>query len=465
MATTNTPGSAPQRPRQAALASPRPRQAPRRMLRPQRSQWAPFLRIFPMIILLIGLLLPVEVRFNLAGQTLYAYRMAWILVAPWVLMQVFSGRLRLRFNDVLVVLTVVWITLSFVIVYGFERGGPAGVALALDILIPYLAARLAIRSFDDFRIFLIAVAPFALGISALMVIEAVTHTRIIRGAGQAVFGSIGAAEYGVDLGQAKLSDTRMGLLRATGPFSHPILAGLFFTSLLPLYWFSMLRRWPFLAGLSAAAGAIFSLSSAAFIGIFMFVVLATYDRLRKMVTFLNWPIFIFVALAFLATIHLVSEGGLISIIIRSTLNPASGYYRLLIWEYGSASVLNYPWFGIGYEQFKGLPWMLPSVDSFWLATAIRNGLPPALLCALATILSIAGLAMNASRQSGVNATLLIGIAITMTMFFVLGFTVSFFGNFLIWFAMILGVATTFGAIVPTKHAVKRRQVRRPISQR
>ena len=64
-----------------------------------------------------------------------------------------------------------------------------------------------------------------------------------------------------------------------------------------------------------------------------------------------------------------------------------------------------------------------------------------------------------------NATLLIGIAITMTMFFVLGFTVSFFGNFLIWFAMILGVATTFGAIVPTKHAVKRRQVRRPISQR
>ena len=212
------------------------------MLRPQRSQWAPFLRIFPMIILLIGLLLPVEVRFNLAGQTLYAYRMAWILVAPWVLMQVFSGRLRLRFNDVLVVLTVVWITLSFVIVYGFERGGPAGVALALDILIPYLAARLAIRSFDDFRIFLIAVAPFALGISALMVIEAVTHTRIIRGAGQAVFGSIGAAEYGVDLGQAKLSDTRMGLLRATGPFSHPILAGLFFTSLLPLYWFSMLRR-------------------------------------------------------------------------------------------------------------------------------------------------------------------------------------------------------------------------------
>ena len=39
-----------------------------------------------------------------------------------------------------------------------------------------------------------------------------------------------------------------------------------------------------------------------------------------------------------------------------------------------------------------------------------------------------------------------GIAITLTIFFVLGFTVSFFGGMLIWFMILVAVGTTFGQL-------------------
>ncbi|WP_299194627.1 hypothetical protein [uncultured Erythrobacter sp.] len=450
-------------PQQPAFPVGDPALRRRTTLRPEQNRWAPFLKIAPVIILLIGLLLPVEVRLNFAGQTLYAYRLAWMLVAPWLFYQMLSGRFQLRFNDIIVGLACTWMLLSFVIVDGFVRGGAAGFAIALDVMIPYLVARQTIRTFNDLRTLLIALAPIAIVICGMMVLEAVSHTRFIRGGAQALFGSLGAVEYGAEVGQARLSDTRFGMLRATGPFSHPILAGVFFAALLPLYYFSRLRGWPALTGIAAGVGAIFSLSSAAFLGIGMFVLLSVYDRIRQVVVFLNWPIFIAALAALMTVLHVLSQNGLISVLIRFTFNPASGYYRLMIWEYGSRSVEAYPWFGIAYAQFKGLAWMNSSVDAVWLALAIRHGLPAPLLLGLAVIIAIGGLAFSASRDRSINSAARIGLAISLTMFFILGFTVSYFGGILIWFAMMIGFGTTFGRIVEpaVQRAPMRRQQVRP----
>lgn len=429
------------------------------MARRQPSKWLPFVRIAPVIVLLIGLLLPVEVRINFAGQTIYAYRMAEMLVAPWIVYQMLGGRFQFRINDAFVVAAAVWMVLAFVMVDGFAAGLPSGFALALDLLIPYLAVRQTIRTFDDFRYLLIVLAPIALGLAILMAVEAVTHFRVIRFAAQAVFGQLGVAEYGGEFNQGSQWDTRFGLLRATGPFSHPILAGVFFACLLPLYYFSRLRGWPLYAGVTAGLAAVFSLSSAAFLGILMFAGFALFDRLRRMVVFLSWPIFIAVSVVALTAIHFVSQNGIISVLIRYTLNPQTGYYRLLIWEYGSRSVQNYPWFGIGHREFKGLPWMTGSVDSVWLAFAIRHGLAVSLLIGLAVVLAFAGTALTASRIRTTDASVAMGLSIALVMFFVLGFTVSFFGGLLIWFVMVLGIGTTFGPLStprPKRFPLRRR---------
>jgi hypothetical protein len=424
------------------MAAPRRPSAPPAVRR--ANALTPFLQVAPVAILIIGLLLPVEVRVNLAGQTLYAYRIAWMLVAPWLIFQILAGRFRFRFIDAMVGLAALWVVISFAVLDGVAKGLPAGVALGLDVLMPYLITRFTIRSTRDFMLLLIMLAPVALGIAALMVLESVTQTRFIRAGAASIFGSLGQAEYGADVGPLKEADIRYGLMRASGPFSHPILAGVFFAGLMPLYYFSQLRGWPRLVGLASGVGAVFTLSSSAFLGIIIFLVLAVYDWLQKRVSFLNWPVFLAATAAVLATLQVVTKSGLIAVLIRYTVNPATGYYRLLIWEYGSRSVAKHPWFGIGYEPFEKLKWMTDSIDTIWLAIAVRNGLPPALLLGGAVVLAVVGLALFVSRSVTSDGRLCLGIAITLTIFFVLGFTVSFFGGMLIWFVILVAVGTTFG---------------------
>lgn len=442
MATSTSPHSAesmPSRP-PALYVRGRAVHAPAQAREPR----LPYLTIAPVMVLLVGIMLPVEVRVNLAGQTFYAYRIAWLLVAPWLLFQVLVGRFQFRFNDGLVLLAAFWMTLSFSVVEGIAKGFPAGLALALDVLMPYLITRHCLRSLNDFRCLLIVFAPIALGVAVLMILESVTHTRFIRSAAQAVFGSLTAAEYGNVAFKAGGIDIRYGLMRAMGPFSHPILAGLFYAGLMPLYYFSRLRGWPLVMGLMSGVGALFSLSSAALLGLAMFAVLAGYEWLRKLISFLNWPLFLAAAGTVLTLLQLLSSNGLLGLIIRYTVDPKTGYYRLLIWEYGSKSVAKYPWFGIGYDPFEKLIWMNDSVDTVWLAIAIRNGLPPALLLGAAMLLAIVSLMRAASLGDPGGRLTVLGIAISLSILFTMGFTVSFFGGLLIWFAMMLAIGTNFG---------------------
>lgn len=420
-----------------------------------------FLRIAPVIVLVLGMLMPVEVRVNFAGQTIYAYRLAWMLFAPWMLFEIFRGRFAFRAIDALVVMCAFWTVLSFTVVDGFARGLPAGIALGFDILMPYLITRHVIRTANDLRYLLIVLAPLALLIAGLMVLEAISHQRFLRSAAQAVFGSLGSTEFGDVSRRIGGIDIRYGMARAMGPFSHPILAGLFFAGLLPLYWFSKIRGWPLYFGLASGIGVFFALSSAPLFGVAIFVVLAIYDKLRRMFVFLNWPMFIVSACAVVAALHVLSSRGIIGVLIQYTMNPATGYYRLLIWEYGAKSVKRNLLFGTGYAPFEGAKWMGDSVDSLWLAIAIRNGLPTAVFLGAAALMAIIGLALAASRLDRQNQSILIGLAITLTIFFIMGFTVSLFGGVLIWFAMLLGVGVTLGQHIASRpKAVRVMRVRR-----
>jgi hypothetical protein len=414
----------------------------------RQSARAHFLQVLPVLILAIGVLLPVEVRLNLAGQTVYGYRMAWMACAPWIISQILRGKFSFRFIDVMIIVAASWIALSFTVVEGVEKGLPAGAAFGLDVLLPYLISRQSIRNLNDFRFLLIVLAPILFGIAALMALESVSHVRFIRSGAQSVFGSLGAAEYGDVAFRSGGIDTRYGLMRAMGPFSHPILAGTFFAGILPLYYFSRLRGWPYFVGMAAGVGAAFSISSAAFLGVIVFVILAVVDRLRNLVTFFTWPMFLSIVAVLAAAAQALSPSGLIAVLIRLTVNPATGYYRMLIWEYGAKMVERRPIFGSGYASFEGLHWMGDSVDTIWLLLAIRNGLPAALLLGLAVVLAIIGLSLAASRTRLQDQTSLIGIAVSLSIFFLIGFTVSFFGGILIWFVMVLGVGVSLGQFRP-----------------
>jgi len=439
--------------------------APRRLMairkpgvRAPEGGFPALLRIAPLVLLTIGLLMPPEVRFRIIDQNIYAYRMVYLLLAPWCIYSLLKGAMRYHFMDLLVVAAVSWMTLSFVVLYGFAEGFPSGVAVALDVLLPYIIARLAVTNLQDFRRFLVVLAPIVFALAILLPFEAIFHNRFIRDASVATFGVVQEVPFDI------ADDTRMGMLRAMGSFSHPILAGLFFGQLLPLYWFSRIRGWPFYAGFASGVATFFTLSSAALFGLVLFLVLALYNYVRKVVSFLTWPILIAAVGGIMAVLHVVSQNGLLAVLIRLTFNPGTGYYRLLTWEYGSISVERHPWFGIGFEEFERLPWMHTSVDAFWLAIAMRNGLPPSILFGLATLIAIFVVARSASRSSGADQTTLTGLAITLAILFILGFTVTFYGGLLIWFSILLGIGATFGS-VPTRSVAPNAAVRGRIERR
>lgn len=399
--------------------------------------------IAPVLILVAAILMPPEVRITLAGNALYSYRLVYFLLIPWLLWQLVREQSQYRLPDALVLISALWIVVAFIMVYGAERGTTSGLAVALDSTVPYFVARFSFRTMDDLRRFLVVMAPVIVVVVAILIVEAVTHSRFTREAAQGIFGQLGAAEYGDTALPTIQGDTRYGLLRAMGPFSHPILAGTFMATYFGLVLFSRIKGWPYWAGLLATLGALATLSSAAFLAIFLIAALAFYERFRHFVTFLNWPLFASLTAAALLVLHFVSENGLINVLIRYTLDPRTGYFRLLIWEFGSQSVARHPWFGIGYEPYIRPVWMLTnSVDAFWLFLSMRSGLPAALLLGLATIVAIFKASLTASRTRSADSESLVGVVIVLIVLTVLGFTVSFFGGVLIWFFMMLGLTTS-----------------------
>ncbi len=400
---------------------------------------AALLGIVPLLILIGSVLLPPEFRITVAGQTFYSYRLVCFALVPWLLFRMLRGYYQPALPDLFIVAGALWMVASFVGFYGFERGFPSGAAYALDTVLAFLIARVSIQNLADFRRILVIAAPVFFTFGVLLAAEAIVQTPFIRNLAQTVFSPLTATEFGSSEDLAVFVDTRFGLLRATGPFSHPILAGLFFSSLLGLYLGSRLRSWPLYAGIGAGVLSIFSLSSAALLSLIVIIGLYTYDFIQRAVAILNWKLFALFSAIGLVLLQMVSQGGLISILIRFTLNPQTGYYRLLIWEYGSQSVAKNPLFGIGFTPYERLPWMSESVDAFWLSMAVRHGLITPMCFFAANMLAIVMLTNVIGKAEHGDRNTYFGIAVALFVMALMGFTVSFFGAIATWYFVLLGI--------------------------
>lgn len=412
--------------------------------------FAPMLRLIPLTLLAYSVLLPLEMRIVLNEQVIYPSRAAVFIVTPFILHSLAMGSFRLRAADGLVFLAVGWMVASFINTYGPGQGIIRGGALALDHIGPYLVARLCIRSIDDLRRLLVLLAPgaFLAGLSTFA--ESFSGTPIIRPIAASIFGELPLYEGGEAVGERPSArNFRFGLLRSAGPFAHPIYAGLFLSSLLPLYFMSGLRKWPGKLGTLTAGFSFFSLSSAAILGLLIGIAMIAYDKLQKLVSFLNWHLFALFALLGVAFLQIASQSGIVSILIRLTLNPQTGFYRLLIWRYGIQSIENHPLFGIGFAAYERPNWMNSSVDSYWLLLGIRHGIVVPLALFLVSVLAVFALSRSAAMRDELDRRAIVGVVITLVSLIIAAFTVAFVGGILTWFMLILGASLTLS------HAIER----------
>lgn len=443
----------------AAVAAPSP------LVQTRPGLTAPLRNVMPLVVLVYSFLLfPPEVAVNAGGINLPSYRLALLLLAiPAGVMLIKRVEGRYHFMDVAVAIASFWIMLSFTIHYGLENGLVRGGGVFVDTALSYLVARASIARLDDLRYLLIILLPGLVLAGVSLALESLSGRLLVRPNFAAIFGSV---QFAVTEGGAITNlqtETRLGLTRAYGPFEHPILAGVFMVSFLPLYYFSGLRSWPFWVGLAFALTGFFSLSSGAFLCLFLGLGSIGIDHFKRYMPQLSWWTVSAFVLLLLVVAHIASKNGIISVLSRITLTPHTADYRRLIWRYGWNTIEDFPWFGIGYRSWERLSWMHDSVDAHFLLLGMRHGVMVPLILVAAIVYGLIRLGSLAPALKPQDKQLAIGINIAIVMLFVVAQTVAFFGSGTIAFMIFLALLAA--AISDAQGTVNRERLARALALR
>lgn len=379
------------------------------------------------------LLLPSPIRIDIAGSPLPPYRFLLIPAAFLVVKAFADRRLKLVLPDVFIIAASAWIVLAMFMNTGGLGAVTASIANTVDMALAYFFARLVFQTPRDLRLFLILMAPGLAVIAAILVIESVTHRPFVQETFRSIFGGA----------QFKRLNIRLGLLRAMGPFPHPILAGIFMASFLPLYAMSGIRGWPRWVGLVASGASFFTLSSAALLALVMNTLLTGYNWLTERVSNLSWKMFLLAGASIGLLLEFGTENGLFNFLTRYVaLDTATARYRLRIWDYGTKNVAENFWFGRGYADWDRPVWMVFSVDHYWLQLAMQFGAVVPFIIAI----GIAFAVINASRASSFgpydDRQLIRGAAISLAIFAFSVISVSIWLSSEVWFYMLAGICVS-----------------------
>ncbi|MCX7284555.1 MAG: O-antigen ligase family protein [Novosphingobium sp.] len=394
--------------------------------------WVPFL-------VFASFLLSPEARFDLGGFQIFPYRFALFAAIPAMVLKFAKNSVRFGIVDILIFATGIWMFLATAVHYPIDVALKTGAANAFDFICSYLVGRIYLRTPLEIRRFLFKIGPLVLAAGAILVVESISHQYIFRPLVGVLTGN--SPDYAL----LKMYEIRYGLLRATGPFQHPISAGLFFASLVPLFVSADLprRAW---VGLVGCLGGIFSLSSAGIGTVFVCFLLGFYDRIQARMR-IGWAPVIWGVVIFGVFIEVFSGGGLLKFIIRNVaLNPQTGYFRIAIWDYGSADVMRHPWFGIGYfESYSRPKWMhTDSVDNYWLLLALRYGVPCVVTLILACLLAAVNVGRSRQRAELGSLTgrrMATGVCLSIVVIYASVLSVAVWGAELAWLTMLLGISS------------------------
>lgn len=429
------------------IPPPRPQRA-QGMMQPMRYTAQrganPTLQVLPLAFVIYSFLLfPVEVKFVVAGLNLYAYRIAILASLPLLIYLAPRRSGKLNKVDLLVALGCSWMIFSFVQLYGPSEGLVRSLAIVLDTFGGYLVARGSISSLNDLRRLLILIIPGLVFAASLFAFESLSGQLLVRPFYSSIFGSAVSYEGGAAQGNLNLLyETRIGLLRAYSVFSFPILGGVILASLLPLYLMSGLKSRAMFVGAIASGAAFFSLSSATFLALAIGIGMVLFDRFLPLLRPLRWP-FVAAGLAFYGLlVEIALQGGIVGVVGRFTLNPATAYIRRMQWKYGGETVLDNPLFGIGFAIHDKPAWLTDAIDAHFLLLALRFGLIPPVLFAIAVLIVMFTLGRASAFLSKADRNFVISLNFMLAILVFISMTVTFFSEANVYFMIAVGVATS-----------------------
>lgn len=384
--------------------------------------------LFVALLALAGVIIPQEVELSLgAGARFTPGRLvAVLLIVPAVVALFRKGR-SFVLCDGLAVTTVAWMILASVSSSGAGAIPTAG-GDALDFLGGYLIARayfferLALYTFIRvLKIF--AIVAIAFGIADSIAGQLITHDVVT-----AIFGGI---QYHGEL--------RNGWVRAASTFPHPILFGIFcaLTGAILLFSETSPLRRTVSAGI-CFLGCLLPLSSAALMTFAIIVAVFTYNQLL-MNYWWRWLVLWVIICAFGLVAFVVLPQPLSWVLSHLTLDPQTGFYRIMIWDVAFMYIGQSPIVGYGYQMVGN--WILDgTVDSIWLVYSLRFGLPMVILFFWTNTAAVAPQRSSAMVDADPHMDQMRrGFSLVLLMFMFTGITVHFWNYMLTFWGLCLGV--------------------------
>ena len=433
-------------------------------LLPQNYQTvAPVREVMMPLIFVYATLLPAGLALEISSLIIPPYRLAALAITPFAMFQLIQRRISLSLPDILIVAGGAWALIAMLFTSTFLEGLEGGGSFVVDMLGGYFIGRAYITDTRKLRSLLIFCLPGMLAIAAILAIEAISHQLLI------------APLFPQRASLANLYEVRLGLLRARAVFPHSIAAGIFMASLLSLYYTLGVDVRKQLLGVIAAIAAVFSGSSSAYLMLLMLVFLMSYkgffNTLLARREQFSYLVIAFVALLFFLEVA-TQRGAIRTLINILAINPQSGYYRLLIWEYGTQAVANNPWFGIGNAPMPRPSWMIAeTIDNHWLTLAVRYGLPTAFLIGAGVIASIYLCVSRNVRLNDFDRTTTLGAVFALLALSVIAWVVALWANHVAWYMLLVGAVASMSNQLPKTVARPsgpsqgRRHAIKPISQR
>lgn len=336
--------------------------------------------------LLLGIVLMIPTQFSVspAGLHLTPLRFSLIMLAlPGLVMFLSRQPLRVYLFDVFYLAFALWTVLCMVINRGIGPGIERGGQFLLESAVIYLILQGSLRSLSQIR----ALYAFFFWTSVVLLVFAVPEILL----GEHYLFNLFNRITGVPPLEGTLAGERLGILRVTSIFGHPILYGVFNASLFAMLWYLVRSTPARLACVGIVSlGAFLSLSSGPILVTLIQITLIAVEYATRWLKRRAWVIGSIIA-AGLIFVHFASNRGLFVLMALFTLEPASAYNRRLIWEHGTDDVLRSPIFGMLPELWTRPFWMKPSIDNFWLFQAMQGGIPSVVFLLLAILLIIRSL--------------------------------------------------------------------------
>lgn len=388
------------------------------------------------ILFVISIFVPVEFHVLVGSLRLEFYRVVLAMTLIYAFVNINQVLKKADIIDILLFFFTMLASASLIYNHGLKDGVESAGILIIEILGAFYLARLFITTPKAYY----QINMWFATILAILVIfslyEAFAKHRILHEIAKNITG-----HDSLDYRLYTHYYIRMGIMRTTNLFAHPILYGtigaIFFPFIVLLVFFKFKTN-NLIKSIAILIGMVSTLSSAPLLSVVfqgMTAVLTRFWAGGKRF----WIGASFIALSGMFLINALSNRGFFAILVSYlTFNPVTGYYRMLQWQYTIDDITEHPLFGIGLHDWTRPDWMNNSIDSFWLLMTLQHGVIASFILFFVCLYAVFHMLNKLHKYHAATRWMVKSWILAFMSLILIGFTVDYFGKIQPLFFFMLG---------------------------